>query len=93
MKAVNIAELKNKLSLYLRKVSAGEEIVVRDRDIPVAKIIPWHGAGDDQLLTLARRGALVLGNGEIENDFWELPAPKVPDKALRDAINAEREDD
>ena len=31
MKSVNIAELKNHLSVYLNDVKAGEEILVRDR--------------------------------------------------------------
>jgi len=92
MKTINIAELKNKLSLYLNKVRIGDEIVVRDRDIPIAKIIPWHGEHDDQLLTLAKKGIVRLGNGQIDDHFWQLPAPRVSEKALRDAMIAERED-
>ena len=93
MKAINITELKNNLSMYLRKVRTGEEIIVRDRDIPVAKIIPWCGEHDDELLVLASKGIIRLGKGQIEDDFWELPAPKVPKQALRYAMVAEREDD
>jgi antitoxin (DNA-binding transcriptional repressor) of toxin-antitoxin stability system len=37
MKSVNIAELKNRLSLYLKEVRAGEEIVIRDRDLAIAR--------------------------------------------------------
>jgi prevent-host-death family protein len=92
MKAINIAELKNNLSLYLRKVRTGEEIVVRDRDIPVAKLIPWHGEHDDELTTLASRGIIRLGKGQIDDDFWQLPdPPRVSEKALREAMMAERE--
>ena len=36
MLAVNIAELKARLSSYLQRVRAGEEIVTRDRNLPVA---------------------------------------------------------
>ena len=36
MKSVNIAELKDRLSGYLNDVKAGEEILVRDRNQPVA---------------------------------------------------------
>ena len=92
MKAINIAELKNNLSMYLRKVRTGEEIVVRDRDIPVARIIPWQGDPDDELLALANQGLLLLGEGEVEDQFWQLPAPKVSAEALRYAMEAERED-
>ncbi len=92
MKAINIAELKNNLSLYLRKVRTGEEIIVRDRDVPVARIIPWHGDQDDELLALASQGMILLGEGEIEDHFWQLPAPQISAEALHDAMVAERED-
>src|SRR5262249_34231328 len=40
MKAVRIAELKARLSEYLRAVRRGETIAVLDRDPPVAQIVP-----------------------------------------------------
>jgi prevent-host-death family protein len=40
VKAVRIAELKSRLSEYLRAVRGGETIAVLDRDTPVAQIVP-----------------------------------------------------
>lgn len=40
MRQVRIAELKAKLSEYLRAVRGGETIAVLDRETPVAQIIP-----------------------------------------------------
>ncbi len=40
MKQVRIAELKARLSEYLRAVRGGETIAVLDRDTPVAQIVP-----------------------------------------------------
>lgn len=40
MKQVRIAELKARLSEYLRAVRRGETIAVLDRDTPVAQIVP-----------------------------------------------------
>jgi prevent-host-death family protein len=40
MKTVRIAELKARLSEYLRVVRRGETIAVLDRDTPVAHIVP-----------------------------------------------------
>ena len=40
MKQVRIAELKARLSEYLRAVRHGETIAVLDRDTPVAQIVP-----------------------------------------------------
>ncbi len=40
MRQVRIAELKAKLSEYLRVVRGGETIAVFDRETPVAQIVP-----------------------------------------------------
>ena len=40
MKQVRIAELKARLSEYLRAVRGGESITVLDRDTPIAQLIP-----------------------------------------------------
>ena len=47
MKSVNIADLKNHLSAYLNDVKGGEEILVRDRNRPVAKIVPLTRSKDE----------------------------------------------
>lgn len=44
MKSVKIAELKDKLSEHLRSVEAGEEVIVTDRNRPIARIIPVQPA-------------------------------------------------
>jgi prevent-host-death family protein len=55
MRSVNIAELKNKLSAYIRYAKAGETIVVRDRNLPVAKLTPFvaEGASEEDLALVA----------------------------------------
>jgi prevent-host-death family protein len=40
MKTVKIAELKNHLSEHLRAVEGGAELIVTDRDRPIARIVP-----------------------------------------------------
>ena len=40
MKQVRIAELKARLSEYLRAVRRGETVAVLDRETPVAQIVP-----------------------------------------------------
>lgn len=40
MKPVRIAELKSRLSEYLRAVRRGRTITVLDRDTPIARIVP-----------------------------------------------------
>jgi prevent-host-death family protein len=41
MKSVRIADLKARLSEFLRQVRAGDTVVVLDRDTPVAQIVPY----------------------------------------------------
>lgn len=95
MKSVNIAELKNRLSVYLNEVKSGEEILVRDRNKPVARIVPLARSRDEDegLLALASQGKLRLGEGTLEESFWEMPAPRVSAATLRRAIQQERDDD
>jgi prevent-host-death family protein len=95
MKSVNIAELKNRLSAYLNDVKAGEEILVRDRDQPVARIVPLTRSRDEdeQLLALASQGKLRLGEGVLDESFWEMSAPRVDATDLRRAIDQERDED
>jgi prevent-host-death family protein len=45
MKKVGVAELKARLSENLRGVRDGEEIIVMDRDTPVARIVPYTTSG------------------------------------------------
>jgi len=94
MKTVNITELKNRLSVYLNDVKAGEEILVRDRNQPVARIVPLVRSRDEdeELLALASQGKLRLGEGLLEKSFWEMPAPRVPAAALRRAVEQERDE-
>ncbi|HSK49188.1 MAG TPA: type II toxin-antitoxin system prevent-host-death family antitoxin [Solirubrobacterales bacterium] len=44
---VGIAELRQNLSLYLRRVGRGERLVVTDRNRPVAELGPAPAAGPD----------------------------------------------
>lgn len=55
MVTVNVAELKNSLSKYLTFVKSGEEIVIRDRNLPVAKLVPFSSdeATEEELLLVA----------------------------------------
>jgi prevent-host-death family protein len=40
MRRVKIAEFKSQLSRHLRAAERGEEIIITDRDRPIARLIP-----------------------------------------------------
>ncbi len=50
MRAVRIAKLKARLSEYLRGVRRGHELTVLDREVPVARIVPY--TNEATLLTI-----------------------------------------
>src|SRR5258706_15194438 len=67
MRSVNVAELKNRLSKYLTFAKGGEEVVIRDRNLPVAKLVPFSAEGaDDQELVLVAAGELRLPEGRLD---------------------------
>lgn len=72
MRAVGIRELKNRLSEYLRRVRAGETILVTDRGEVVAEIrSPGAGARrvdlPPGLADLVRQGVAVPGACYVES--------------------------
>ena len=69
MRSVNVAELKNKLSKYLTFARGGEEVVIRDRNLPVAKLVPFCSdeASEEELL-LVGAGKMRMPKSPIKVD-------------------------
>jgi len=70
--AVDVADLKNRLSHYLHLVKKGQAILVRDRDQVVARIEPAGSSilgSDERLAQLETRGIVRRGEGEIGVDL------------------------
>jgi prevent-host-death family protein len=93
MKTTAIADLKARLSRYLRLVRTGEEILITDRDVPIAKIVPVTDLGSEleALRDLERQGLLRLGSGRLPKDFWKMPRGKDPKASVRRAVREERD--
>jgi len=92
----NIAELKDRLSSFLHRVRAGEEIVIRDRRLPIAKIVPLSGAEADEL-SLVASGQMTLPKQQLDHKrFWAIGGnirrSRQTAAAIERAIAAERED-
>lgn len=67
MTKVGVAKLKAELSGYLRKVKRGGEVVVYDRDTPVARIVPYE--------TTERHGGLVVRPAKPGVRLQDIPLP------------------
>ena len=68
-----IGQLKNHLSRYLDLVRAGDEVLVLDRDRPVARIVPLDAAAPTPGADKARVARLER-NGLIRRGTAERPA-------------------
>jgi len=82
VKTVKIAELKNRLSYYLRRVQRGESILVCDRDRVIARIdrvgthAPVSESDGEWLDRLERRGVIRRGAGKLSRQ-WLARRPVV----------------
>jgi prevent-host-death family protein len=80
MRSTNIADLRNRLTQYLREVRAGEEIIVRDRQRPIAKIVPFTVDGEDaDDAALVASGLMRKGSGAIPPSFCNCPSLLLAD--------------
>ena len=90
MRSTNIADLRNRLTQYLQEVRAGEEIVIRDRHRPIAKIVPFTVDDDEAAdAALVAAGLMRKGSGALPPSFWTASRPRL---ALRKAAAALRTD-
>ena len=62
MKAINVTELKAHLSKYLRMASRGTQILVNDRDEPIAQLGPPQSEPRSWRERMAKTGRLRLGS-------------------------------
>ncbi len=78
MKTIGVAQLKAHLSRYLDQVKHGQEVIVTERGLPIAKIVPLTTAEDLEARRqrLAKAGLLELGTGRVRASL--LKPPKGP---------------
>ena len=91
MNVVTIADLKNKLSAYLRRVRVGESILVLDRDRPVARIEPVTGEQekDSRLTRLESSGLIRRPTNPVPLDLLRANPPRSRESVL-EALLEER---
>lgn len=76
MEKATVSRLKDNLSAYLRKVRAGQPVVIYDRDVPIARLerIESAGRGADRLAALHAQGLV------------RPPVKSLPVRQIRSAI-------
>lgn len=97
MKTANIAELKNGLSAYLAEVKRGGQVLISERNIPFAKIVPLNFTDDydAEELQLVAKGILRLPECDepLPDAFWEEERPDIPLEKVLKIIREERDED
>jgi len=94
MRSVNVAELKNRLSKYLTFAKSGEEIVIRDRNLPVAKLVPFVSdeASEEELLLVAA-GKMRIPKTSVKVDkLLKIPTGSLAGSEGIQALLSDRED-
>jgi prevent-host-death family protein len=98
MASVQIADLKNNLSAYLRKVRTGEEVIICDRKSPIAKIVPLSTVDFDlEERELIAKGLMLPAKRRFDADAFfaigrGIRRPPGTKAAIDRAIAAEREE-
>ncbi len=86
---VGVRELRQNLSVYLRRVEAGETLRVTERGQPVALLTPLPGRGDVLDRLIAERLATAAKGDLLELGF---PRPYALRMSTSEALELEREE-
>lgn len=93
MKRVNIAELKAHLSSHLQSVRDGEEVLVCNRNVPVARIVAIH------LEDYSEHEQRLIARGVLKPPLKRRPMPtswptprgkKISDEVMEQVWREER---
>ena len=87
-----VADLKAQLSRYLSRVKGGQEILVTERGVPIARLVPAEktDAGLESLRDLQRQGLIRLGTGTLPKEIWSTGRARDRKASLRKAVAEER---
>jgi len=91
MQKASVSQLKNRLSAYLRIVKAGKNVLILDRDEPIATLEPIKASQADARLKRLRKDGLIRpSSGQVPLKLLRASAPK-PKQSLLAALLEERE--
>lgn len=66
MKIVDIAEFENRLSEHLATVGNGEEVEIRKRNVPLARVVPVPRPTRNRTVLGCGRGSVVVRASLVE---------------------------
>ena len=84
MTTVKVAQFKSHLSSYLKRVRHGEQVIVTDRETPIARVIPFTPMQEKLQTVAAKKSPKIIRKIDIP------PAPKGTDSLK--ALNEDRKE-
>jgi prevent-host-death family protein len=93
MTKASISQAKDRLSALIKKVQSGESVLITDRGVPVAELVPVRlGRGvPARILGLAQEGLVRLPEETPDADWLDLPRPSpTPGPSAVDLLLQER---
>jgi prevent-host-death family protein len=89
---VGVRELRQNLSVYLRRIRAGEELVVTERGVPVGKLVPLEPA-KGELQRMIDAGLVRVPRNPSFEDWEPLPPYKEGERTLSEILQEMRDED
>jgi prevent-host-death family protein len=86
---IGIREIRQDASTILARVEEGEDFIITNRGVPIARLLPINVDDNDLIKEMIANGEIV----EAEGNLWELPLPtfKVKGKSATQQLIEERE--
>ena len=90
MIVAGVAKLKARLSEYLTRVQAGNDVLITDHGRPIARIVPVS-SGSEELAALEREGLVRVGTMKLPKGFFYAPRPKATASVTEALLEERRE--
>lgn len=86
---IGIREIRQDASIILARVEEGEEFIITNRGIPVARLLPIEVDENALIEEMIANGDII----EAEGNLWDLPLPtlKLKGKSATQQLIEERE--
>jgi prevent-host-death family protein len=86
---IGIREIRQDASIILARVEEGEEFIITNRGVPVARLLPIEVDANALIEEMIANGDII----EAEGNLWDLPLPtfKLKGKSATQQMIEERE--
>ncbi len=94
MSSIGLSELKARLSAYLKKVKSGQEVLITEHGVPIARLVPLDSKRkrSRRRQIMAREGLLRLGKGKVRSLLRSPPEGAAVGESILSALLSEREE-